>query len=617
MEKKFSRSGFVRSQVVPALLMFAIPLMGHWFAQHAQRTFDARFLDGVSAALKDASDLTAEKRTEIRTFYREHPASTLCAREETRSMLPPAYASEACGTHAQFRWIEQASLGSLALGIFSLVFVVACVGVSFVSRELQYLSFIAGWNFLRVASALQVVAQGFIAVMLSFWVTAFFFEHYYLKLIFLVGFAAIAAAAMLIAAIFKKPADKLEVEGEPLPRETSPELWNRIEALCARLGTAPPNTILAGIDDNFFVTEHPVHAGGRVFEGRSLFISLSLLKRLNKPEADAVLAHEMAHFSGGDTLYSKKLSPMLSRYVAYMEALHAGALSRPVFYFMLFYWSLFQIPFGRQRRERELRADKLAAEATSPDSIGNALLKVAAYSCYRARVEKGMFERNRAHSDLGIAHSVAAGFVEYARGNSLADDLQAEGSVPHPFDSHPSLVERFQNVGLQFADQVMADRVVNTEVQTWFSEIADAEQIETALWNAYEARFKAVHEEALAYRYLPATDAEREHVERFFPPVVIAGEEHALEVDCEKLNYGAWPNPLRWGEVTNIVIKDKTLRGRLLAVSFNGLKSIDTIEIPLKKLSQPEGEVLAVVGRYYARGIAAKQHNAASPVASV
>jgi hypothetical protein len=126
-----------------------------------------------------------------------------------------------------------------------------------------------------------------------------------------------------------------------------------------------------------------------------------------------------------------------------------------------------------------------------------------------------------------------------------------------------------------------------------------------------------VHEEALAYRYLPATDAEREHVERFFPPVVIAGEEHALEVDCEKLNYGAWPNPLRWGEVTNIVIKDKTLRGMLLAVSFKGLKSIDTIEIPLKKLSQPEGEVLAVVGRYYARGIAAKQHNAASPVASV
>jgi hypothetical protein len=98
MEKKFSRSGFVRSQVVPALLMFAIPLLGHWFAQHAQRTFDARFLDSLSAALKDASDLTPEKRTAIQTFYRENPASTLCAREETRSMLPPEYANEACGT---------------------------------------------------------------------------------------------------------------------------------------------------------------------------------------------------------------------------------------------------------------------------------------------------------------------------------------------------------------------------------------------------------------------------------------------------------------------------------------------------------------------------------------
>jgi Zn-dependent protease with chaperone function len=218
------------------------------------------------------------------------------------------------------------------------------------------------------------------------------------------------------------------VAGEPLEREKSPALWRRIDALSQRLGTQPPQQILGGIDNNFFVTEHPVHVEQRVFHGRSLFVSLSLLKRLSKQEADAILAHELAHFSGGDTEYSKRIAPLLSRYASYMALLYGSALSRPVFYFMLFYWSMLQLSLGRESRERELRADKIAADATSPASVGHALLKVAAYSCYRARVEQGLFERNRAHSDLDIAHGVAVGFVDYARGQRLTHDLE-EGSA--------------------------------------------------------------------------------------------------------------------------------------------------------------------------------------------
>lgn len=610
MDQKFTRLGFVRSQVVPALLLFAIPAAGYAFAHHAQHSYDARFQAGLSEMLAADSEVTAERRSEIERFYLEHPPSELCNGDaEAQNMLGPSYVEGVCGAHQQFRWIEQASVGASALGVFSLLFIFACVGLSFVSREAQYRSFVAGWNFLRVASAVQVLAQGFIAVMLSFWVTAFFFESYYIKLILIVGVAALGAAFVLIRSIFRKPSDKLEVEGEPVGREQAPALWDRIEALCAKLGTEPPRTILGGIDNNFFVTEHPVHAGERVYEGRSLFVSLSLLKRLSKNEADAVLAHEMAHFSGGDTSFSKKLSPLLTRYVHYLEALYASALSRPVFYFMLLYFSLFQISLGRQRRERELRADKLAADATSADSIGNALLKVAAYSRYRQRVEQRMFDRNRAHSDLDIALSVAAGFMEYARGQQLANDLQEEGAVPHPFDSHPSLPERLANVGLSMSDEAMVDRVVNTESETWFSEIADAHRIESALWDAYESRFRNAHEVALAYRYLPANDAERAHVERFFPAVEIAGKEHALHVDCETIKYGAWENPLRWDEITNLEVKDKTFRGRTLIVSYNGLKSVDTTQLPLKKLTQPEAQVLEVVSRYYSRALTAKQHH--------
>ena len=142
--------------------------------------------------------------------------------------------------------------------------------------------------------------------------------------------AAVVAVFVVIRAFFHKLDDKLEVAGEPLERAKSPELWRRIDALSQRLGTQPPQQILGGIDNNFFVTEHPVHIEQRVFQGRSLFVSLSLLKRLSKQEADAILAHELAHFSGGDTEYSKRLAPLLSRYASYMALLYGSALSRPV-----------------------------------------------------------------------------------------------------------------------------------------------------------------------------------------------------------------------------------------------------------------------------------------------
>ena len=115
-----------------------------------------------------------------------------------------------CGDYKQFGWIRAASVGSIGLGVLSLAVMLACAGLAFASRELQYVSFVAGWNILRVASAIQVLAQGFIAVMLSFWGTVVLTEHYFIKLIAIVGIAALVAGFMVIVAIFAKPDDTLD-----------------------------------------------------------------------------------------------------------------------------------------------------------------------------------------------------------------------------------------------------------------------------------------------------------------------------------------------------------------------------------------------------------------------
>jgi Zn-dependent protease with chaperone function len=611
-------AGFIRAYVIPALLLFAIPAAGYGFVRYANDSWDSVFLAGAEKAITTDAELTPERRTELLTFYRQFPASRLCAGEGPgHEALSPEFVASACGDYRQIRWIGQASAWSAGIGVVSLIVMLGCAGLAFTSRGLQYASFVAGWNFLRVVGAIQVAAQGFIAVMLSFWATVVLTEHYYVKLVAVVGVLALLAAFKVIVAIFARPDDRLEVEGVVLARADSPALWARIDALCHRLGTQPADHIVGGIDDNFFVTEHPVHVGSEVLYGRTLFVSLSLLKRLDKAEADSVLAHEMAHFSGGDTEYSKRMSPMLSRFRAYLQALHQGGLSWPVFSFMLLYWSLLQLALSRSSREREFRADKLSAEATSPKAVVGALCKVAAYSSYRARVEETLFSRDAGHERLDIAASVAAGFLDYARGPHLVSDLSAR-SFPHPFDSHPLLRARLAAVGVQIDTAGVANAVTLAASETWFSEIGGADEIESRLWKVYESRFQAAHEQSLAYRYLPANAEEREHVERFFPPVRLAGKpgEAALDMDCLQVAYGGWADGVAWANVTDIKAADQTFRGKVLTFHVrDAAGKTEKRNVPLRKLADGDDPVLDAVGRYYGRYRAAaeyRQHAAAS-----
>jgi Zn-dependent protease with chaperone function len=602
-ENEFTSAGFLRAYVVPALLLFAIPAAGFFFARYADATWDAEFLKAAETSMSRDHSVDAAEKAETLAFFRSTPPSALCADGAARHPeMKPEFFAHVCGDYKQFGWIRMASVWSGVLGLVSLLVMAVCAVLAFSSRGLQYASFVAGWNFLRVTSAIEVIAQGFIAVMLSFWGTVVLTESYYVKLIAVVALLALVAAWRVIAAIFAKSDDTLSVDGEVLTRAASPALWSRVDGLCRKLGTRPATHIVGGIDDNFFVTEHPVQLNGHTLEGRTLFVSLSLLKRLDKGEADAVLAHEMAHFSGGDTEYSKKTSPMLARFRHYLHALYQGGLSYPIFAFMLLYWSLLQLALSKSSREREFRADRLAADATSPASMANALCKVGAYSSYRARVESSLFNRDKALGSVDIATSVATGFMDYARGPNLVSDLSAR-SFPHPFDSHPALGARMQAVGVTIGNAAVANAVTATAADTWFNEIGGAEEIEAKLWRAYEARFQAAHEESLAYRYLPSTPEERAHVERYFPTVELAPKDGGATwtMDCEQFHYVDWPAAFRWADIVDIKAKDREFRGKALLIQVRTAKGTEKLTVPLGKIAVNQDQAVAAIGAYYGR----------------
>jgi hypothetical protein len=246
-----------------------------------------------------------------------------------------------------------------------------------------------------------------------------------------------------------------------IERHSAPGLWEDLDRICPEVATSPPNNLIVGIDDDFFVTEHPVTVGHRIVRGRTLFASLSLLKQLDSHKAPAIMAHEMAHLSGNDTTFSRKINPLLARYDNYLAALQNGGLTPPpIFEFMLGFRILIELSLSRVSRERELRAES-------------------------------------------IDEFVKQDF------NSLR--------TTHPFDSHPPLGVRLSAVGIEVTTNSATEYLRATPDGRWFRNINDAEQIEQNQWNSYEDRFLAIHEESLAYRYLPSNDSEKKVVAKFFP----------------------------------------------------------------------------------------------------
>ena len=71
----------------------------------------------------------------------------------------------------------------------------------------------------------------------------------------------------MVKAIFTRVDPVLNVEGTLLTEQAAEKFWTHVRAMAQRLGTEPPKHIIAGIDDNFFVTENPVTLNGTRLEG--------------------------------------------------------------------------------------------------------------------------------------------------------------------------------------------------------------------------------------------------------------------------------------------------------------------------------------------------------------
>jgi hypothetical protein len=379
-----------------------------------------------------------------------------------------------------------------------------------------------------------------------------------------------------------------------LGQAESTRLWSELGAICAKVGTDRPDHVILGIDDNFFVTEAPLKISETVCHGRTLYISMSLLKQMNGAEADAVLAHEMAHFSGNDTLYSKKISPLLARYANYLQTLYENPTARPVYYFMHCFRALFELSLSELSRHREFRADRIAAEATTPREFAGALFRITAYSDFRGKIQQEVFQTERVLAAANISGQLEQGFHAHATSFVAMPNLGALQTA-HPFDSHPPLVQRLEAIGVPLSSPEVQSLVSSQGDGRWYDAIDDAEQIERQQWSQFEERFRAYHEQTLAYRFLPETDEERAIVTKSFPQVTIAGKKGTLVLDCDGLRYTAWPDSIAYSEIAQCALNQDTLQITYLRSGKQKAR------IPMKTFGARRQEALNAINQYYGR----------------
>jgi Zn-dependent protease with chaperone function len=614
---KNTRVGLSKAAIYCLLSLFLIPAIAYGFVSYAFTDWDKAYTESLNAALGKAQDIPADRKEAVKQYNLANFApSKICGVEPNNEAIKQRQEKQ-CGyseAFGQFYIVELVSFWTLVAGAGILALILVLCSIAFINRRALYLSFLFSRHFLTVVTALEVIVQGALLLWLSYWLTAYFLERISLKIVALAAITTGLAAIFAVMRLFKRVKISNQVEGEILTLESEPVLWTRVKSIAAKMETTPPDFIVAGIDDNFFVSQSPMIVNGQELKGRILFISVPLLRILDEKEADAILAHELAHFRGGDTKSSAQLGPKLRQFGAYMadvSELHIG-------YVLWLYRLVLEFALKRESRLREFIADRAAAKTISAEALVHSLIKVSAYSGYRAEIENQLFSLDEGHSGpLGIAAKVASGLNAFALSPRFIQNMRLI-SVPHPFDSHPPLSERMRNAGCVIGESSFAAIATENPRQTWVYSIQSSDAIETKLWSKYEQQFTANHELDLAYRYEPATEQEKAVVLKYFPPVKIQLRKNSFEIHywgllLSKPVSHAKDGRVPWDDITNLTIQNNYAVRHLVIMHKNrGRFFLKQFSITLFGIGNQYDQMVATLNRYRQRHLIMRQYKSAA-----
>jgi len=220
--------------------------------------------------------------------------------------------------------------------------------------------------------------------------------------------------------------------------DEAPELHSAIERLCAMADLPKPKVAIAkSAVPNAFAT-------GRNQNHAVVAVTSSLLQRLNEPEVEAVLAHELSHVKNRDMLvmtiasFVTTIAGFLMRFWFFM-GVGGNRRDNNIFLFFIALAAIWITSFLITRalsRYREYAADRGSAIITAhPANLASALLKISGY------IERVPTE------DIRKVEGISQFFIIPAI---------SRGSVLNIISTHPPIekrIERLRQMEAQLAGQ--------------------------------------------------------------------------------------------------------------------------------------------------------------------
>jgi len=310
------------------------------------------------------------------------------------------------------------------------------------------------------AALAAVLIVGFYALALALAAACVFLPYLILKsqsgpgfegiLLFVSGL--VIAGTILWSLIPRR--EKFTPPGPRLEPARHPRLFAEIEHLAKTLNEPPPDEVYLISGVNAWVSE-PEGPGRRI-----MGLGLPLLQILSVSRFRAVLAHEFAHYYGGDTrlgpwVYKTRVTMVrtlqgLGSPTAALRFLTRLGVVRLVHLVvtrvLIAYWNLFLRITQRISRRQEFRADELACAVSGSRALVEGLKDIhraaAVTDAYWGQLGSVLGAGYRPPVAEGFARFMAAGNVREAVETHLAKELAHPQK--RPYDSHPPLRERLE-----------------------------------------------------------------------------------------------------------------------------------------------------------------------------
>lgn len=550
-----TKSNVISECVCPALTLFLIPFFALVACSLSFPVFEKQLFDRFDKAISTTPGLGLNsKDNALRQLHATDTWSLLNKKNKSLRRWDSELRPLDIPQFFLFKSVALLSWMSVALGLFSFFGIALSAAFPVRSQQTLYTMLCVSWRMIQAVGLIELIMQTTIVISLITLMVLSSQSFAATKVLVLVIGVGIAAIVAVTVAMFKHVDTRHMASGVLLLREDAPQFWDDLERLCLQVGTDPPDQIIVGIEDGFWVTQNPVvlpidDVMRQTLRGRTLYVSLPLLKILPGQEADAILLHEMAHFSGEDTYFSESLSPLYLKHCTYLAHLEAHWITLPIYHFAMLQLVISRIALGQMRREREFRADRIAAAFSSAEDFAFGLMRVVAFTTYRYQCENDAFYAEAVHKNGSIAQSLNDGFRPFTR---TFFDTHPIGdlTITHPFDSHPQIDQRLKSIGIEANLGLLRLAVTDESIGPWYRKIQDADALEASMWGEYEASFRQLHESMLVYRLLPKSEQERTLIEKYFPPQQIyVAYGQILRVDFEKLSFDTWEHAVYFEEI--------------------------------------------------------------------